>query len=425
MKFDAREAKLLEIGTHFMVDDCPGLRLEASASRRTWVYRYKSPIDDRMRQVKIGSWPAMSEAAATFAWEDLRKFRDSGKDPSLEKRAARVAVAVKKPSFYSVRKLCDDYLCGHVDVHRKKPGATEMRRLINAHLDAIASKPAISVTRSDAFDLLESISHIPVCAQTLRGELGAAWDYALDAGRIPQDTPNWWRLVMRGRLRSKGRIRAGKHIGTVKRVLSNAEVGTLLRWFPNFSPLMSDVLTLYLWTGTRGAEIVAMEKCEIVQEDDGWWWIIPKAKTKNARFDEATDLRVPLIGRALEIAQRRTAVTGSPYIFPRSQGKNNGIKPVEQSTIGKQVSVLMSYSPAQVGCNWKQLPVENWSPHDLRRTTRTMLAALECPDPVAEAILGHMQPGIKGVYNLHSYDKERRQWLKRLDARLEKLAAVS
>src|SRR4051812_13212915 len=76
MHFDARKAKLLTAGQHCTISDCPGLRLEASATRRTWVYRYKSPIDMRMRQVKIGEWPAMSMAAAVAAWETLRSKRD-------------------------------------------------------------------------------------------------------------------------------------------------------------------------------------------------------------------------------------------------------------------------------------------------------------------------------------------------------------
>ena len=65
----------------------------------------------------------------------------------------------------------------------------------------------------------------------------------------------------------------------------------------------------------------------------------------------------------------------------------------------------------------------DWTPHDLRRTGRTLLASLGCPAEIAEAILGHLPPGIQSVYNLHSYDAERRRWLTRLARRLETLAA--
>jgi hypothetical protein len=45
-----------------------------------------------------------------------------------------------------------------------------------------------------------------------------------------------------------------------------------------------------------------------------------------------------------------------------------------------------------------------------------------CPDEIGEAVLGHMKGGIVGVYNVHSYDGERLEWLTKLDAKLEQLA---
>lgn len=53
-----------------------------------------------------------------------------------------------------------------------------------------------------------------------------------------------------------------------------------------------------------------------------------------------------------------------------------------------------------------------------------MLAALGCPYEVGEAIIGHMLPGVGGVYNRHDYDAERRQWLSKLDAKLEAVSRV-
>lgn len=67
----------------------------------------------------------------------------------------------------------------------------------------------------------------------------------------------------------------------------------------------------------------------------------------------------------------------------------------------------------------KRLTVTHWSPHDLRRTGRTLLAAMGCPDVVGESILGHVRPGVKGVYDQYAYDKERRHWLTLLAERLE------
>lgn len=418
MQFDARAAKALKPGEHIIVDGCPGLRLEASQTRRTWIYRYKSPVDAKMRQVAYGHWPAMSFMAAAAEWERLRDQREAGVDLSQVRRTTRAAAAVPAAAGYSVARLCQDYLAGHVKPSRKAKGAAEVERQFTKLLGPIAPLQAAALRRSQAFDLLEGLADKPVVAGQLRQELGAAWDYALDAGRIPEETPNWWRQIMRGKLKSKGKKIAGVKIGTTKRVLAEKEVGDLVRWLPNFSRAVCDVLTLYLWTGIRGAELVQMERREITEEPDGLWLTLPKAKTKNARHEQATDLRVPLVGRAEVIVRRRMAQSAG-YLFPSS----SKVGYLEQKAVQVAVYFKQPYCKTTPSAIRARLPVTHWAPHDLRRTVRTMLAAMGCPQEVAEAMLGHMPEGVKGVYNRHHYDPERRLWLTRLSAKLEVLAA--
>jgi hypothetical protein len=314
MRFDARTASRLNAGEHLTFDGFPGLGLQVTHSRKSWTFRYKSPLDQRMRQIKLGEWPAMGFPAAIAEWEKRRASRDGGADPAAAKRQSRqtaLGTAVSM-SGYTVRDLCRDYLTGHIEPHRKSKGANEVRRMFDGMLGSIAGLPADSIIRSQAFDLFESLRGTPMLAVRLRGELGGAWDYALDAGRISPTTPNWWRLVMHGRLRSKGRTIDGVSAGTKKRTLSDDELGILIRWLSNLSLTVADGLTLYLWTGTRGGEIVSMETSEKTEEADGLWWTIAKHNTKNARWDKATDLRVPLIGRAEQVVRRRAELVQHP-----------------------------------------------------------------------------------------------------------------
>lgn len=425
MSFDARQAKLLASGAHIIIDDCPGLRLKATASTRAWIYRYKSPIDGRMRQIKIGQWPKLSLSVAIAEWERLRHLRDLGTDPAQEKKAAKSSIKAaaeaerqnKKAGEYTVRRLVNDYLIGHIDRVRTPKSAKETRRLFDRMIDLIADVPAASVTRTQAFNQLEAHLGAPVLCMQLRAELGAAWDYALDAGRVPDTTPNWWRMIMRGKIKSAGRQIAGKRTGQIKRFMLADELAILIPWLPNFQTVIHDVLTIYLWTATRGAEICAMEGREISEEADGLWWTIPKPKTKNARHADATDHRVPLIGRAEKIVRQRLAQYGDGYLFP-SSGK---LGHIEQKYVSEQVYFYQPYCKIRPERVRERLPVTKWAPHDLRRSSRTLLAALGCPDAVAEAILGHMQSGIRGIYNRHTYDKERREWLTLLSDRLEAL----
>lgn len=425
MNFDARTAKALAPG-QYIITDYPGLRLTASATVRTWIYRYKSPVDGRMRQTAMGRWPAMSFPAAIVAWEQLKNHRDQGGDPALESKNDRISKRetieqqriAEVESSYTVRILCNDYLQGHVKRHRAQKGATEIERMFNTMLGDVGDFPATAITRSIAFDLIQGYAaKSPVQAGKLRAEMGAAWDYALDSGRLPESAPNWWRLILRGKIKSKGKTVGGKNIGTVKRVLSDDETGELIAWLPNFAGILPDVLTLYLWTGTRGCEICEMTGAEVKDENGLLWWTIPKAKTKNARHENATDQRVPLFGRALSVVKRRKKLYGDGYLFP-SRNERGCAK---QKYVTEQVFWRQPYCAIRPDYQRAMLTVTHWAPHDLRRTARTMLARSGCPDAVAETILGHMLPGVSGVYNRHKYDDEKQVWLKRLSDHLEGL----
>jgi hypothetical protein len=425
MYFDARAAKLLQPGNHLMVQDHPGLRLQATESTRTWVYRYKSPVDGKMRQVKLGAWPAMSLAAAIVRWEELKVERDAGVDLAAQRRGDRKAQQelvrsekeAARAAKFTVADACGKYLEGHVRLNRMEKGYKEVKRTFATMLGDFGDKSAVAVTRREAFTFLQGFLHTPVQGANLRRELGAAWGYNLDAGNLPDDTPNFWRDIMRGQFRSRGHQVRGEYKGTEKRVLSEVELAKLIPWLPNFTGINEDILTMYLWTCARGTEICEINANEISEEADGWWWTIPKAKTKNRRQGGATDHRIPLVGRALTIIKRRLQNPVDGYLFTARTGL-----PVAQKNVGVAVHYHSPDSTTRPENERNRLPVSGWAPHDLRRTSRTLLASLGCPENVAELMLGHMMEGVRGIYNRHKYDKERREWITRLSERLEKIA---
>ena len=118
MFFDARAAKLLQPGQHMVIDGCNGLRLVASATRKSWIYRYKDPSNGLMKQAIIGQWPATSAADAAAQWLVLRNQRAVGDKPVPAHKAKRLAQqqAAVSPGAYTVRMLVDDFVVGHLVV---------------------------------------------------------------------------------------------------------------------------------------------------------------------------------------------------------------------------------------------------------------------------------------------------------------------
>ena len=170
-----------------------------------------------------------------------------------------------------------------------------------------------------------------------------------------------------------------------------------------------------MWTCARGGEICALHASHIEEVDGILWATLPKSQTKNKKRDRATDFRIPLIGRAEEVVRRRLLESADGYLFPGGHASGH----IQQTNVQTQVHSKQPYSKTRPDWVRERLTVTHWSPHDLRRTGRTMLARLGCPDDVGEAILGHVISGVAGVYNRHKYDAEKLQWLQRLDELLE------
>ena len=426
MVFDARAAKALQPGDAIAVGGCPGLRLLATKFGKTWTYRYKTP-EGKLRQVALGPWPGLSLHDAMAAWMDARGKKAAGVDPAAQRRAARQAAKATPapPKSYTVALLVGDYIKGQLEVNRAKDGAAAARRALERMLAAepeLAATDANKVTRAQCFDVLDARKATPMATAKLRSMLGSAWEFALDAGRLDGNTPNWWRQLMQGKLKSKGKVMGGKHVGQSRRALRNEEIAALLGWLGNMHQIGRDAVVMYLWTCTRGSEIFAMRPEHVTKEGAVLWWTVPKELTKNARFAEAVDLRVPLFGQARQVVERRLASVGqSGFLFESGKGEQ-----YTQHAFSTYIYDLQPYSPKakRRGSRATDLPVTNWTPHNLRRTGRTLLAALGCPREIAEAVVGHMPPAIEATYNVHTYDAERVEWLQRLDAHLASLASA-
>lgn len=422
MQFDARAAKQLQAGQHLLVDGCPGLRLVATQTRKTWTYRYKDAAE-RMRQVRLGQWPAMALADAVTAWGAARAQKDAGQDPAAARRQAvqERRAGATAPTVRDLLMLFAD----HLNTQRQAEGAARMRRALERLLqdepDFAATAPH-AVTRAQAYDVLDRRRQYPQAAKQLRALLGQAWDWAQDAGKVQPGAVNWWRQLLKGQLRSKGKIVGGEHQGPRRRVLTRAELRVLLPWaHAHMSQSALDGLLLYLYTGMRGAEIFALRTEYVAREDDGWWITFPAHLLKMERDADIVDHRVPLDGVALAIVQRRMQDTWQGWLF--YTGRGDVLRPYHRNTFSSYVYALMPESAKAKRRAGEGLvcPVVDWSPHVLRRTARTLLSAIDCPEDVGEAIIGHKPAVMIASYNLHSYDAQKRLWLGRLAQLVDEL----
>ena len=168
-------------------------------------------------------------------------------------------------------------------------------------------------------------------------------------------------------------------------------------------------LKLVLVTGQRPGEVAGMSRKEI----DGELWTIPAGR----RGKTETDHVVPLTRTALSVVEeaatettrlgRRHQRTGD-FVFEAKPGS-----PITPEAIARAVKRYGQSIGNQNDERWG-----TWTPHDLRRTVRTGLAAIGVDEVTAEAAIGHTRKGIAAVYDVHGYAKEKRVALEAWETKL-------
>jgi integrase len=118
--------------------------------------------------------------------------------------------------------------------------------------------------------------------------------------------------------------------------------------------------------------------------------------------------------------------TEGEWYFPCPGEKKRRTKktsPILENSMSKPLSIPRKNKAGEF-TRPLYLGLEQWQPHDLRRTASTGLSKLGCPDEIIDRIINHVKEGSISVYNRNDYDREKKLWLSRWSKYLEKLVAI-
>ncbi|MCB1923590.1 MAG: tyrosine-type recombinase/integrase [Gammaproteobacteria bacterium] len=385
------------------IEENRGLRVTRSKAGWRYWYRFKHPGTGRLAELTLFTKDGNALAEARLVFAGLKQQRANGQIPELPPEYRKVPVLrdSPEPASPTVASIVKTYLADHVYRNRKLKGARETDRVLTNHvINPIGKLPADTLTRAAVLDLVSpqiKAGHNAQVGVMLR-ELDAAIEYAIGTNVLPPDFVNPAQLAKRSLRQAKTRLTAERR----QRYLSDSELKSLLPWLPTsaFSRNHRFALALTLETGCRSGEAIAAE-WEHFDLNAGLWHI-PKTKTGVPR-----DVKLPRQTVAW-LSAARTIEPAAVYLCPSPKGGH-----VQQKSISEQ-----AWHMRRAG---KMLGIAPWTAHDLRRTARTGLARLGCPQPVAEALLGHAKGGVVGVYDLHRYTDEGGVWLQKWADHLDML----
>jgi integrase len=159
-----------------------------------------------------------------------------------------------------------------------------------------------------------------------------------------------------------------------------------------FGPFVRFVLL----TATRRGEAAGLRRSEL--SDDGRIWTIP-----GSRYKSGKDTLIPLSAPAQAIITAMPVLAGGDHVFSvdgsRPLGDFDGRKQEFDKACGVRDYVL----------------------HDLRRTSRTLLSRAGVVADIAEMALGHALGGVRGTYDRHAYESEKRVAFEALAARINQV----
>jgi integrase len=395
-KFTARwiDTVSVETRTDFTAPDVKGLALRVTPNgSKSWAYSYRRQSDGRKRRITLGEFPAVSLHQARAKASGHRAAIAEGADPASEKTAHK--------KVETVDQLLDRYLSDYAPAESR--WTAEVRRIFKKDVrPAIGGHKITAVTKADILAILNAVKD--------RGA-GVTSNRTLAAVR---KAFNW--AVGEGYLKASPVQGIGQRVKEQSRSRSLSESEIRAFWTGLDKAKMAATTTLALRlalvTGQRIGEVSGAMKSELNLEKAEW--LIPARRVKNRR-----DHSVPLSALAIELFTRALELSGeSPFLFP-SRPRSRLVKR-QQHLASHGIGHAMRGALEALG-----LTANPATPHDLRRTVASQLAAMGIGENVVARVLNHASEIGKtitgAVYIRHSFAAEKRHALEVWAAELERI----
>lgn len=351
---------------------------------KSFLYIYL--FQGKKKNLYLGQYPHVSLAEARVKYNEAYNKVQVGEDPAY----VPIPQKAEEPAMATFGYFADQYIRWSEANHAKAWFKTVKMSLENDVLPTWKDRPISEIRRRDAIALLERVAtRAPGQAKNVHKVARAVFEYA----------------IHREHLEANPMLKLSKVIPSLKpvvkkRILSDKELKQVWKALDEGpgDERTKAALKLVLVTAQRPGEVASMHRSQI----EGNWWTLGSEDTKN---EEAH--RIYLAPMALELIG-----DGEGYIFPSYRtGASGEPRPMVRQTLSQHVA------------SRKYFNLPQWTPHDLRRTARTVMARIGVPEEHAEAILNHKKQGVVKVYNLHQYAKEKKAAMLLWEEELKRILA--
>lgn len=291
--------------------DGGGLWLQVSKSgTKSWVFRFKSPVTGKAREMGMGSINTYSLSEARSRATDVRKILDAGRDPIADRDAERQKIKLATAMAMTFEECADAY----IEVHRagwKNPKHAKQweNTLATYASPVIGSLSVASVDMPLVLKILEPIwTTKNETASRLRGRIEAVLDWATVRGYRAGDNPARWKGHLDKVLPAPNKVQKVKH----HPALHYGEVGEFMTALRKCDGIGAKALEFTILTASRSGEVRGATWQEI--DLKAKTWTIPAERMKAGK-----EHRIPLSKQVVKLLQSMSRIKDVAHIFPSPQ----------------------------------------------------------------------------------------------------------
>jgi integrase len=383
----------------------PGFGVRVSGGRKTFVLLTRYPRSNNPTRRALGEYGVMSLEEARDKAREWRKLIKKNIDPH------DVAERQRKTTFASV---ADDFIAYIRDKLKLRTAAVMEHNLRETFITRWGSRPITEITAGDVSRVIGEAVDRDARYQAFRhfALIRRLFNWAIGTDRYGLEVNPCRRL-------NTGDLIGDRHARD--RILTDDELRAFWRATERLGYPYGPLYRLLLLTGLRLGEVCGAQWSEFDLERREW--TIPGARMKKTKRG-AQPFMVPLTDTMLAVLSPLPRFDGGDYLFSHTGGRLP-LKPNHFSDVKERLDAIvleeLRRSATEAGKDAKRVTLPGFVNHDIRRSVRTHLSALRIGEEVREAVLAHVRPGIKGVYDRHQYLDEKREALSLWNARLRSI----
>ncbi|TMO99748.1 integrase [Pseudoalteromonas sp. S3260] len=359
----------------FSDGNCLILRVRANGTK-SW--RFKYTVNKKVTKLSLGSYPAVTLAAARDIAMHYMQLLAKGVDPKEYESTKKLELTRKKANTFLA--VAESWY------ERKKPmvtphhAAREWRTLEMYIFPKMQDMPLESITAKDTIEILRPLEsdgkHSTI--KRICQSLNQIMDYAVN-----HDVLNANPLAKIIKVFTKNTV---KHMATIR----PEELPDFLSALNNSQTIQNKTKLLILWqlhTMTRSKEAAGTKWADIDIEEAVW--VIPAEEMKRRRAH-----RVPLTPATLAILEQMKPLSGQhEYVFPSERNEKSH---ASTYTVNAAIKRSLGYKDKLVA-------------HGLRSVASTALHEQGYDSLLIEACLAHADENeTRAAYNRSDYLEQRR-----------------